>query len=149
MPAKKSKKVKKYRGSTTHGGGSMKKRRGAGNRGGRGNAGTGKRADQKKPTILKLFGNTYFGKKGFHSKTRKNIKCVNISYLENKIEFFVKQGLAESKQGIFHINLNKIGVKKLLGTGTPTKKYNITLTLCSKKAKQKVEEKGGTINVSV
>ncbi|MBD3259575.1 50S ribosomal protein L15, partial [Candidatus Woesearchaeota archaeon] len=39
---RKSKKVKKMRGSKTHGGGNMR-RRGAGNRGGRGNAGTGKR----------------------------------------------------------------------------------------------------------
>ena len=42
----------------------MKKRRGAGNRGGRGMAGSGKRADQKKPTILKLYGSSYFGKRG-------------------------------------------------------------------------------------
>ena len=46
MSVNKTKKVGKYRGSKTHGGGHMKKRRGAGNRGGRGMAGTGKRADQ-------------------------------------------------------------------------------------------------------
>ena len=47
MTTHKIKKVRKYRGSKTHGGGHMKKRRGSGNRGGFGKAGTGKRADQK------------------------------------------------------------------------------------------------------
>ena len=42
MVVYKRKKVTKYRGSVTHGGGSRKKRRGAGSIGGRGNAGTGK-----------------------------------------------------------------------------------------------------------
>ena len=47
----KVKKVRKFRGSHTHGYGSKKKHRGAGSRGGRGMAGSGKRADQKKPSI--------------------------------------------------------------------------------------------------
>ena len=54
MTATKRKKNTRMRAHTTHGWGSMKKRRGAGNRGGRGMAGTGKRAAQKKQTILKL-----------------------------------------------------------------------------------------------
>ena len=48
MVINKSKKKLKYRGSKTHGCGSMKKRRGAGHRGGRGAAGSGKRGDTKK-----------------------------------------------------------------------------------------------------
>ena len=48
------KKVNKYRGSQTHGSGAKKKRRGAGNRGGRGMAGPGKIGDQKKTTNFKL-----------------------------------------------------------------------------------------------
>ena len=58
MVLNKRKKNSRMRGNTTHGYGSMKKNRGAGNRGGRGMAGSGKRADQKKPTILKLYGST-------------------------------------------------------------------------------------------
>src|SRR3989338_2045713 len=61
MPANKQKKVVRYRGSHTHGGGAKKKRRGAGNRGGRGMAGSGKRAGQIKPTILTTFGNSIIG----------------------------------------------------------------------------------------
>ena len=48
MVVQRKKKVGKYRSHTTHGGGHRKKRRGAGSRGGRGNAGSGKRAGHKK-----------------------------------------------------------------------------------------------------
>jgi len=65
MSINKRTKRSRQRGSHTHGWGAKKKHRGAGNRGGRGMAGTGKRADQKKPTIMNLYGNEYFGKRGF------------------------------------------------------------------------------------
>jgi len=51
-------------GMGTHGGGARKKRKGSGHRGGKGMAGTGKRADHKKTLITKLYGNKYFGKQG-------------------------------------------------------------------------------------
>ena len=62
MVVRKRKKNSRQHGSTTHGWGAMKKHRGAGNRGGRGLAGTGKRADQMKPLHWK---ERYFGKLGF------------------------------------------------------------------------------------
>jgi len=138
----KRKKVIKYRGSKTHGSGSMKKRRGAGNRGGRGMAGSGKRADQKKPTILKLYGPSYFGKHGFKrpQKTQKKIKAINLNGLEKLI---TKKNLKEN------INLKELGYDKLLSTGNISKKYNITCKLCSKKVKEKIEKLGGTINVII
>jgi large subunit ribosomal protein L15 len=62
MKIKKRKKSTRMhgRGMGTHGGGARKKRKGSGHRGGIGMAGTGKRADQKKTLILKLYGNNYF-----------------------------------------------------------------------------------------
>src|SRR3989338_2684643 len=84
MTINKRKKNTRQRGKTTHGWGARKKHRGAGNRGGRGMAGSGKRADQKKPSILKEYGNTYFGKFGFKipQKIKKQIKEINISTIE-------------------------------------------------------------------
>ncbi|MEM4291912.1 MAG: 50S ribosomal protein L15, partial [Archaeoglobaceae archaeon] len=57
-------KVKKFRGSRTCGGGSHKKRRGAGHRGGRGNAGAHKHKYLKFLKLEKL-GLYEFGKHGF------------------------------------------------------------------------------------
>ncbi len=139
MVFRKHKKVKKYRGSKTHGCGSMKKRRGAGNRGGRGKAGSGKRGDCKKPAIWN--NKKYFGKHGFtHSK--KNIKIVNIEFINEKIN-----KLAEKKGDVYHIDLGKHGYNKLLGKGKVINKFEIKVDSCSVKAKQKIEAAGGKVNV--
>ncbi|MDP1694025.1 MAG: uL15m family ribosomal protein [Candidatus Woesearchaeota archaeon] len=131
MVARREKKRKKYRGHTTHGWGSKKKHRGAGNRGGRGKAGTGKRADQLKSLVFKLYGNTYFGKKGFRipQKIKKHAYMINIA------------DLPEGKE----IDLTKLGYTKLLSRGNVTRAIKITVEGCSKKAKEKIEKAGGSI----
>ena len=142
----KRKKFSRYRGSHTHGGGAKKKRRGAGHRGGRGMAGSGKRADQKKISILKLYGNEYFGKHGFNrpQKTIKIIKAVNINEVEKNLDSYLSKNLIKKENNYFLINLKNLGVDKLLGTGTIANKYKI-IGKVSKKAKIKIEEKGGLI----
>ena len=101
------------RGSKSHGYGSKKKHRGAGNRGGRGMAGSGKRADQKKTMILKKYGTSYFGKHGFYNPTKKNIRAINIEEL-NKIK--------KEK-----INLRALGYNKLLGKGNIDRKLIVNV----------------------
>ena len=143
----KKRKVRKYRGSQTHGGGSKKKRRGAGNRGGRGMAGSGKRADQKKPTILKLYGNTYFGKSGFISKIRKKINVISIQTIENKIYNWLKEGTLKKEGNAIKIDLKSMGYNKLLSKGKVKNKFYIEVEYASKKAIEKIEKSGGKINV--
>ena len=122
------KKISRQRGSKTHGCGSKKKARGSGNRGGTGMAGTGKRAQQKKPTILKYFPD-YFGKHGFNSIRRIESNVINIKDLPSKEE----------------VNLTDLGYDKLLSQGTPKIKYKITVSSCSPKAKEKIEKAGGSV----
>jgi len=129
MTAKHKKKSRRYRGTNTHGCGSHKKRRGSGNRGGFGNAGTGKRADQRKFSILKKYGSSYFGKFGFKKKNSVEIIAINIC------------DLPETPK----INLKNLGYNKLLGKGNPKIKYEITVDICSSKAKEKIEKSGGKI----
>ncbi|MEM4245642.1 MAG: uL15 family ribosomal protein, partial [Candidatus Nanoarchaeia archaeon] len=102
MTARRQKKNKKMRGSKTHGWGSKKKHRGAGNRGGRGMAGTGKRADQNKPTILVVYGKEYFGKRGFKRPRRKEDKTINLDYIEKHIEQLTAKGLI-TKENDYYI----------------------------------------------
>ncbi|MBN4049216.1 50S ribosomal protein L15 [archaeon AH-315-M20] len=142
MTVNKRKKVVKYRGSKTHGGGSMKKRRGAGNRGGRGAAGSGKRADTKKPSLWK---GKYFGKHGFKSKKIKDIKPINIDYIDQNINKLISKEQASKENEFFSINLEKLGFNKLLGTGKATNKYKITVLYASKKASEKIKNSGGEI----
>ncbi len=128
----KRRKVRRMRGSRTHGAG-IKKHRGAGNRGGRGMAGTGKRADQKKPTIINEYGLlNYFGKHGFKrpKSVVKKYRTINVGDLNyDKLK----------------INLQEEGYDKLLGGGIPNKVYIIVVKHCSKQAKDKIESVGGKI----
>lgn len=128
----KRKKVTKQRGHKTHGWGAKKKHRGAGNRGGRGMAGSGKRADQKKPSIIKIYGSKYFGKHGFKRPQKVIVKHNSINVGDLK---FNEQ----------EINLQEKGFDKLLGKGIPNKKYIIQVKSYSKKAKEKIESLGGEV----
>jgi len=140
----KQKKVVRYRGSKTHGGGSMKKRRGAGNRGGCGMAGTGKRADGKKPSIWK---NTkYFGVHGFTSR-KKREKQVNLHYIESRAETLTREGVIKTKEGFYIINLKELGYRKLLSKGNVTRKYKIDCDSATPAAIEKIKKAGGTVNV--
>ncbi|MBW3012181.1 uL15 family ribosomal protein [Candidatus Woesearchaeota archaeon] len=131
---RRGKKVKKLRGNQTHGYGSKKKHRGAGSRGGRGMAGTGKRADTNKPSINP---STYFGRHGFTSikKLKQKVKTINIGELSG----------IEAKSGV--IDLTALGYTKLLGKGEVSQKYSVKVKQASKRAVEAIEAKGGSVEV--
>ncbi len=146
----KRKKVLKQRGSKTHGYGAMKKHRGAGSRGGRGMAGTGKRGDAKKPSVQK--NKKYFGKYGFKSlknKKSKQLKKINIEMLEEQLPKLLKKKKAEKKGDIIFIDLKKLGYNKLLGSGKSKSKLEINVNYASKKAVEKIQKVGGKVNILV
>ena len=146
MTTTKRKKVTKYRGSKTHGCGSMKKRRGAGNRGGRGLAGSGKRAMHHKQRIVKLFGKGYLGGRDFKVPYKKiKIVGVNLKYLEEHLNDIIEMGLGKKEGDSISIDLSKLGFNKLLGSGNVNSKFKIKTKFFSKKAKEKLEKKGGEI----
>lgn len=138
----------RQRGSKTHGYGSMKKNRGAGHRGGRGAAGSGKRGDCKKPSIWK--NKKYFGIHGFTSHVQRSLaKPVNLSYIEAKIETLMKKGLATKNNDTYIINLNDLGFQKLLSKGIITKKYKINCDFATEKSIEKVKKNGGEVILSI
>jgi len=141
MDYKRKKKVKQ-RGTKTHGWGAMKKHRGAGSRGGRGMAGTGKRGDANKPRIWK--DKKYFGKHGFTSKGY-GVPSINVSDIEKDIDEFIKKGLAKDEKGVFVVNLADLGYEKLLGKNKVTKKFKITALKATKKAIEKVKNSNGEV----
>jgi large subunit ribosomal protein L15 len=143
MTINKRKKNSRQRAGTTHGWGSMKKHRGKGHQGGAGMAGSGKRADQKKPTIWKK---KYFGKHGFKSKTPKvKIAAVNVGYLEKHMNKYISRKLIREERGAYSIELEKLGFNKLLGSGSVKKKLKIKARFVSKSALEKVKNAGGDV----
>ncbi len=130
------KKNKGFRGYKSHGWGSKKKHRGKGSRGGKGMAGTGKRADTKKPTIINLYGNDYFGKRGFVVPRATAYHAINLRDLNVLIEKKVIKG---------EINLKDFGYEKLLATGELRTAIKITVEKASAHAIEKVKNAGGSI----
>ena len=142
MTVNKRKKAVRYRGSMTHGKGSKKKRRGAGNRGGKGMAGTGKRADSKKPSIWKE--KRYFGKYGFVSKSKKNVNAVNIGYIDANLDKLSSDTI-KHENDLYSVDLGKLGYNKLLSNGRVSNKYKIIVQNASKKAIEKIKNSGGEV----
>lgn len=123
-------KTKKFRGSMTHGRG-KKAGRGAGLRGGRGNAGLLK---HKYMYMLKNMPD-HFGKHGFkrpQSVVRKD-KTINVGQLEEKFP------------GKKDIDLTQEGFDKLLGGGKISDGLKIKVKSVSQKAEEKIKEKGGEV----
>ena len=145
MVTNKRKKVVKYRGGSTHGGGARKKRRGAGSRGGHGFAGSGKRAGHMKMKHVKA--GHIMGQHGFTSKSRTNGKAVNVHYFTSKrVQKLVAEGKALKEGAFYSIDLGALGYTKLLGTGNTSLKLKITVAKCSPRAVEKIKAAGGEVD---
>lgn len=143
MVVHRRKKVVKFRGSKTHGWGSMKKHRGKGNKGGSGRAGSSKKGDAKKPSFWKW---RAFGKHGFKKKgLKEDIKAVNISYLEDNFDNLLSKNLIVKENDAFVVDISKLGYNKLLSFGIVTKKFKILAKYASNNAIEKIKKAGGEI----
>jgi len=143
--AHKDRKIRKYRGTRNCGWGNTQKHRGAGSRGGRGNAGIYK---HKWCRTSKFFPD-HLGKHGFkrHSADKK-ISAINIGFIEENLDNLVNQGKIKADNGKFYLNLMDLNCDKLLGAGKVNHKFVITLNRCSEKAKKKIEEAGGKVIIA-
>jgi len=134
--------TKKFRGSRTHGRG-RKAGRGAGLRGGRGNAGLHK---HKWISVVKYCPD-YFGHHGFkrpQSVVTHKI-TVNLSEVEQSLPVLAKDGYAMQKDGKWTVDLTKMGVDKLLGSGRISTPISIKVPEASASALEKLKAAGGAI----
>ena len=142
MKLKKRKKSSRFRGSHTHGRGFKKKARGSGHRGGKGMAGTGKRAGQRKTLILNL-PYDYFGKdKALRRKQKPKLKSINLQQIISNLPSFLKNKQSTESKDPASINLKGY---KILGKGDINKKLIIKASAASKSAMEKVKKSGGEI----
>ncbi|MDR2829709.1 MAG: 50S ribosomal protein L15 [Methanobrevibacter sp.] len=134
-------KINKLRGSRSNGGGCTKKRRGAGNKGGKGKAG-GKKHHWS--WIVK-FDPKHYGKHGFkRNKTTVNrVIPVNLNYLDEKSEKFLKNLKASKEGDSIVIDVTDLGYNKVLGNGKILKPLIIKSPSFSKSAEEKIQESGG------
>ncbi len=169
------KKVKKIRGSRTCGGGSHKKRRGAGHRGGRGNAGVHKHKYIKFVKLAKE-GLYEFGKRGFTRpfsvrkdyldekavketlralKDKGKLDDYTYKFLHSRPELNVGDldeiidKLVElglaEKDDKYKVDLTVLGYSKLLGSGSVSKPIEVRVFEATEKAVSKIEAAGGSV----
>ncbi|HEC96496.1 MAG TPA: 50S ribosomal protein L15 [Euryarchaeota archaeon] len=125
------KRTKKRRGSRTHGHGKDKPR-GAGNRGGRGNAGS----FNHKFIHFWKYKRDHLGKYGWPARPgrlMREIKTINVGELEHLFPDATE------------INLKELGYDKLLGGGKVSKPLKVIVAAATPLAKKKIEEVGGEV----
>lgn len=135
-------KTSKFRGSRTHGRG-KKAGRGAGLRGGRGNAGLHK---HKWISVVKYCPD-YFGHHGFkrpQSVVSQKV-TVNLSEVEQSLPALAKDGFAVQKDGRWSVDLTRMGVDKLLGSGRIKTPITVRVAEASASAAEKLKKAGGTL----
>ena len=142
MPTK-DRKIRKYRGSRTHGWGQVGQHRARGGRGGTGKAGL----DKHKWTWVVKHDPTYWNKKGFVSvKTlNKKVNVINIGKLDDLADKLESEKKLEKKENKIFVDLESLGYDKLLGTGEVIKPMLVKVASYSESASKKLEEAGGEI----
>ena len=136
MPRRKALKPSRTRGR------GHKKGRGAGLRGGRGNAGCHKTKRIMYERVGRVWG--AHGFKRPQTVVMAN-NAINLKVIEESAAEWVNQGNASKKGKIVSIDLKEMGYDKLLGTGVPSQAYKITISAASAKAVEKVEAAGGEV----
>jgi large subunit ribosomal protein L15 len=130
-------KVRKLRGSRTHGYGQIGQHRHSGKQGGHGNAGLHKH----KWSWLIINDPDHFRRDPFKPPSwHKVSKWTNVGELGS----FAPEP-ADGRSGPVSIDLKSQGVEKLLGGGDVTRAYHVTVASYTERARTKLEEAGGKI----
>lgn len=139
------KKKSKKRGSREHGRG-RKKGRGAGIRGGRGNAGSDAHRRSK---IYKEHGRDYFGSSGFNRPQKvveEDVTC-NVGDLARLLDTLEEEGHVEEDEDGFTVDLDAAGYDKLLGGGRVHHTLRVHVEDATDKALEKIQDQGGEVEV--
>jgi len=139
----KDRKVRRQRGSRTHGWGQIGQHRARGGRGGTGKAGL----DKHKWTYVIKHDPTYWEKKGFVSARTlgKTVNVINVGKLDDLADRLESEKKLERKEKKIFLDLESLGYDKLLGTGDLAKPMLVKVASCSESASRKLEEAGGAI----
>jgi len=149
------KKVRKMRGTRTHGYGRVGQHRKAGQRAGKGKTTQWKKSKKSYYLKQKELGfpdpDWDFGKRGFKRPQDINriyqVNALNVKDLDSKIEEFTKNNIASKSGNTYTINMKDLNVQKILGRGEINKKINISVNKASKRAIEKIESAGGKVTL--
>ncbi len=136
-------KKRRQRGSRTHGGGSHKNRRGAGNRGGRGRAGRDKHEFHNYEPL---------GKSGFKrpQKVQREVETINVRELDEDAVVLAAAGVAEESGDGYRVDArdvvedgHEVDAVKVLGGGRVHNELEVVADDFSEDAAAALEDAGG------
>ena len=110
-------------------------------RGGHGKAGRKKH----KWTWVIRYEPDYFGKHGFKRAWVPTSETLNVGELDEQVNTLLTKGLAKKVQEGVAVNLGKLGIDKLLGSGKITQPLIVTAKSWSEVAAKKIEQAGGRV----
>ncbi len=132
MTARFKKKVRKMRGSHTHGWGAKKKHRGKGSKAG---AGRSNWLFSKK-SLTYSYQKERLGKRGFVVPgTKKEIRAINLEQLDT----------LAAERNVKEIDVSSLGFEKVLGSGKIMRPLKLKAKMVSKGAKEKILQAGGSV----
>lgn len=138
----------RQRGSRTHGGGSQKNRRGAGNRGGRGDAGREKH---------EFHGTEPMGRSGFTQppEVQDEVAVIDVGRLDEDAPLLAADGVAEEVEDGYRIDARdivedgyEVDTVKVLGGGQVRHELTIVADTFSDAATELIEEAGGNAELT-
>ena len=136
-------KKRRQRGSRTHGGGTHKNRRGAGNRGGRGNAGRSKHQIHGQPPL---------GKHGFKRppEVQRTVAEIDVRTIDEDVALWAADDLAEETDFGYRVDVRDVvedadqaDFVKVLGTGQVRNQLEVVADAFSERAVELIEGEGG------
>ncbi len=141
-------KKRRQRGTRTHGGGSQKNRRGAGNRGGRGRAGRKSHEFHNYEPI---------GKHGFKrpQKAQREVLEVDVGHIDEDVAVLAAEGLAEEVDGGYRVDARDLvedgheaDAVKVLGGGQVRHELTVVADDFSAGAEDLLADAGGAAVLS-
>ncbi len=147
MVVRRRKKTRRLRGRTrTMGYGRIGQHRKSGSKGGFGAAGMHKHMW----TWTVKYAPTWFGKHGFNPAETLEVRPreINVGELDEKVEHWLKQGLASREGDRIVVDLAKLGYNRLLGRGKATHALKIIVPAATERAVEKIKAAGGEVVVT-
>ena len=136
-------KKRRQRGSRTHGGGTHKNRRGAGHRGGRGEAGRSKHEMHGKPPL---------GKHGFTRPpvVQREVAEIDVRTIDEQAPLWAAEGRIEETDFGYRIDARDVvedgheaDAVKVLGSGQVRTQLEVTADAFTSGARERIEDAGG------
>ncbi|MFW9855907.1 MAG: uL15 family ribosomal protein [Candidatus Thorarchaeota archaeon] len=143
MTTRRSKKIRKQRGSRTYGYGRVSGgHRKSGSRGGVGKAGSkGHHRIGKISSIIE-------SQKGFSPPNRLPSRTINVGIIEEQLESWLSSNQAIKKGQTIKVDVAQLGYSKVLGSGRVSTRINLYTPKITSRAQTKIEAVGGKVFTS-